>query len=467
MTDTPNVSAEPPHPVAILRNVVTITGMLVTTISAVLFLGFLLLDASGVAVHSNPYLGIIFFISLPALFVVGLLLIPVGAWRERRRQLHGRAPSLRQWPRIDLNDSRVRAALFAIAVLTPVNLLIISAAAFKGVEAMDSVSFCGQVCHEVMQPEFVAYQRGPHARVKCVECHIGAGASWFVKSKLSGARQVYAVMMNSHSRPIPSPVHDLRPARETCEQCHWPAQFHGDKLETRHEFASDESNTESVTTLRLRIGGIDATGRPRGIHWHVAEQNVVEYVATDAARQQIGYVKLTLPGGEVREYFADGVTEAQLLNGERRRMDCVDCHNRPSHIFARSADRALNDALAAGAVVKDLPFIKREGLAALEREYPDQGTGSASIAERVTAFYRDRYPALWTSRQADINRSVEGVRDLYSRNVFPSMGLKWGTHPDNKGHMEFPGCFRCHDDSHRAKDGRVITQSCEMCHEMQ
>ena len=467
MSEPRSVPAEPLHPVAILRNVVTITGVMVTTISAVLFLAFLLIDIFGFGAHSNPYLGIVFFITLPSLFVFGLLLIPVGAWRERRRQLHGRPPSLRHWPRIDLNDSRVRGILFAIAVLTPVNLLIISAAAYKGVEAMDSVGFCGQVCHEVMQPEFVAYQNGPHARVKCVECHIGPGASWFVRSKLSGARQVYAVMMNTHSRPIPSPVHDLRPARETCEQCHWPTQFHGDKLETKHEFASDEANTESATTLRLRIGGIDATGQPRGIHWHVAEQNIVEYVATDAARQQIGYVKLTMGNGEVREYFADGVTEAQLAGGERRRMDCVDCHNRPSHIFARSADRALNEALAGGGVAKDLPFIKREALAALDVDYPDQDTGRAKIAERVTAFYRDRYPALWSSRHGDITRSVEGLQTLYSRNVFPSMGVKWGTHPDNKGHMEFPGCFRCHDDSHKAKDGRVISQSCEMCHEMQ
>jgi hypothetical protein len=467
MTDTRTAPTEPVHPIAVLRNVITIAGVMVTTVSAVLFLGFLLLDALGIAVHSNPYLGIVFFITLPALFVAGLLLIPIGAWRERRRQLRGRPPSLRQWPRVDLNDSRVRATLFAVAVLTPANLLILSAAAYKGVEAMDSVSFCGQVCHEVMEPEFVAYQDGPHARVKCVECHIGAGASWFVKSKLSGARQMYAVMMNSHSRPIPSPVHDLRPARETCEQCHWPTRFHGDKVATRHEFASDEANTESVTTLRLHIGGIDATGRPRGIHWHVADENVVEYVALDSARQQIGYVRLTTAAGQVREYYAEGVTEAQLAGGERRRMDCVDCHNRPSHIFAKSADRALNEALAAGAVARDLPFIKREGLAALEADYPDQKTGAANIAERLLAFYRAGQPALWTSRQADITRSVEGLQDLYSRNVFPSMRVKWGTHPNNQGHTEFPGCFRCHDEAHKTKDGQVISQSCELCHEMQ
>ncbi|MDP3718237.1 MAG: NapC/NirT family cytochrome c [Acidobacteriota bacterium] len=458
--------AEPASPVGVLRNPITIAGAVLTTISVLLFLAFFLIELSGVIAHENPYLGIVFFITLPALAVLGLLMIPLGVWRERRRRLAGLAPSLREWPRIDLNNSHTRAILFGIAVLTPVNLLILSAAAYKGVEAMDSVEFCGATCHEVMEPEYVAYQNGPHARVKCVSCHIGSGAGWFAKSKLSGTRQVFAVMLNTHSRPIPSPVHDLRPARETCAECHWPAQFHGDKIETRHEFADDEANTESITTLRLRIGGIDGTGRPGGIHWHVAEENVVEYIALDRERQNIGYVKLTTADGETREYYSEGVTEAQLAVGERRRMDCVDCHNRPSHAFARSADRAVNEAMASGAIAKDLPFAKREAVAALTVPYPDRATADREIANRVSAFYRDGYPALWTSRQADIERAVKGVQTLHSRNVFPAMKVTFGTHPDNKGHMEFPGCFRCHNDEHKTRDGKVISQDCSTCHEV-
>jgi hypothetical protein len=458
--------AGPSAPIAVLRNPITVAGALLTTIAVLLFLVFFAIELSGVITHENPYLGIVFFIALPSLAVLGLLLMPYGAWRERRRQLSGLPPSLRVWPRIDLNHPQTRAILFAIAVLTPVNLLIVSAAAYKGVEAMDSVEFCGATCHEVMEPEYVAYQNGPHARVKCVSCHIGSGASWFAKSKLSGTRQVFAVLFNTHSRPIPSPVHDLRPARETCAECHWPAQFHGDKIETRHEFAADEANTESITTLRLRIGGIDAAGKPGGIHWHVADQNVVEYIALDRDRQKIGYVKLTTADGETREYYSEGVTEAQLAVGERRRMDCVDCHNRPSHIFARSADRAVNEAMAAGAISKDLPFAKREAVAALTVPYPDRATAQREIANRVSAFYRDGYPALWSSRQADINRTVQGVQALHSRNVFPAMKVTFGTHPDNKGHMEFPGCFRCHDEEHKTRDGKVISQDCSTCHEV-
>jgi hypothetical protein len=466
MSDDQPVTAEPASPVAVLRNPTTIAGALLTTIAVLLFIGFFVIELTGMHGHENPYLGLIFFITLPALAVVGLLIIPLGAWLERRRILRGLPPSLRYWPRVDLNHPHTRIVLFIIAVLTPVNLLIVSAAAYKGVEAMDSVAFCGQVCHQVMEPEYVAYQHGPHARVKCVSCHIGSGASWFAKSKLSGTRQVFAVLLNTHSRPIPSPVHDLRPARETCAECHWPAQFHGDKIETRHEFADDETNTESVTNLRLRIGGVDATGRPTGIHWHVAEQNVVEYIALDTERQKIGYVKLTTGDGESREYYAEGVTEAELAGGERRRMDCVDCHNRPSHSFARSADRAVNEALAAGAIAKDLPFVKREAVAALIVPYPDRSTADTQIVERVTAFYRDGYPALWSSRQSDITRSVLAVQGLHRRNVFPAMKVTFGTHPDNKGHMEFPGCFRCHDELHKTRDGKVIAQDCSTCHEV-
>jgi hypothetical protein len=449
-----------------LRNPLTAAGVVVTTTSALVFLLFFVLESLGLVGHQNPYLGIIFFIVLPAFFVLGLLMMPLGAWRERRRRLRGLPATDRLWPRIDLNDGRTRAVVFAVAVLTPVNLLLVSLAAYKGVEAMDSVGFCGQVCHEVMEPQFVAYQNGPHSRVNCVACHIGPGADWFVRSKLSGARQVYAVLLNTHSRPIPSPVHDLRPARETCEQCHWPTQFHGDKLETRYDFAPDETNTETATTLQLRIGGVDVNGRPTGIHWHVAEQNAIEYVALDRARQQIGYVKLTAPDGQVREYYAEGVTEAQLAAGERRQMDCVDCHNRPSHIFAPTADRAINTAMGAGAIAKDLPFAKREALAALTAEYADKQDAAMQIERRLTAFYRDQRPDVWNARQPEVMRAVRSVQDMYRRNVFPTMGVTFGSYVNNIGHMDSPGCFRCHDELHKTKAGATISQDCETCHRM-
>ncbi|MGE3189828.1 MAG: cytochrome c3 family protein, partial [Vicinamibacterales bacterium] len=422
----------------LLRNGITLAGAVLTTIAALLFLAFFALDLLGMHAD-NPYIGIVAFIGLPSIFVLGLVLIPIGVWRERRRRARGEGPSMAEWPQLDFNSPRLRMVAFAIVVLTPVNVMIVSMAGYKGVEAMDSVTFCGQTCHTVMQPEFVAYQHGPHARVKCVECHIGPGAGWFVKSKLSGTRQVFAVLLDSYPRPIPSPVHDLRPARETCEQCHWPAQFHGDKLETRSEFADDEANTESTTTLRLRIGGLDGQGRPTGIHWHVSDQNAIEYVALDSARQEIGLVRQTGPDGVVTEYRAEGVTDEQLVAGERRRMDCVDCHNRPSHRFARSVGRAVDQALVLGAAPRDLPYVKREAVAALDVAYPTQEAGIEAIGARLSAFYREQYPEVYAARRADVDRAAAAFQEVYRRNVFPSMNVTWGLHADNLGHTDFPG----------------------------
>jgi hypothetical protein len=344
----------------------------------------------------------------------------------------------------------------------------VSLAAYRGIEFMDSVTFCGEVCHEVMQPEFVAYQNGPHARVTCVQCHIGPGAPWFVQSKLSGTRQVFAVTLNTFSRPIPSPVHNLRPARDTCEQCHWPEKFHGDAIRVRKEFAPDEANSESVTTLRLHVGGANTLeGGAQGIHWHTIESNRIEYIATDDKRQVIPYVQLTDRFGNVREYRAEGVTQEELDRGERRVMDCVDCHNRPSHTFAASAERAVDAAIAFGDISRDLPFIRREAVDALQAEYPTREAGADAIAQRLRGFYRQSYPDLYARQRDAIERAVRASQQAYLNNVFPSMNVRWGTYPNNVGHMDFPGCFRCHDDSHTAADGSVIRQECGLCHTME
>jgi hypothetical protein len=451
---------------SLFRNRVTIAGAILTSMAAVLFVTVFLLDLFGL--HTNPYIGIVFFLIVPGIFLFGLLLIPVGLWLERRRRAAGHAPSTLQWPRIDLNDARQRAIVAAIAILTITNVVIVSLAGYRGVEFMDSVSFCGQACHEVMQPEFVAYQDGPHSRVTCVQCHIGPGAPWFVRSKIDGVRQVFAVLFNSHGRPIPSPVHNLRPAREVCEQCHWPEKFHGDKVNVIREYGSDEKNTESVTTLQVHVGGgSERLGIATGIHWHMNVANEIEYIATDDKRQEIGYVRLKDRFGKVKEFYAEGVTQDKLDAGERRRMDCMDCHNRPSHRFAPSAERAVDEAMAIGEISPKLPFAKREAVAVLKESYADQQAAADAIASRLRAFYRDQYREVYNERRPEVERAVNATQRLFRRNVFPSMKVGWGTYPNNIGHMAFPGCFRCHDDNHKAKDGTVIRQECDMCHEMQ
>lgn len=443
------------------RNSLTIFGAAVTTSGALLFLVFFLIELLGY--QSNPYVGLLFLIIFPALFVTGLLIMPVGMWLERRRRAGDPDKWRIHWPTIDMKQPTVRRAIGIFTFCSVINVAIVSLAAFSGIHYMDSAEFCGQLCHEVMEPEWAGYQEGPHSRVACVQCHIGPGAPWFVKSKLSGLRQVYAVTFNTHSRPIPSPVTDLRPARDTCEQCHWPEKFHGDEIRVVHEFADDEANTESTTTLRLHIGGVSMVrGMATGIHWHVGEMNRIEYVATDDKRQVIPYVRLDDGRGNVTEYFAEGTTS--VPSGERRTLDCVDCHNRPSHTFAVSAEKAVDDALALNDIDRGLPFIRREAVRVLKADYPTAAAAQSGIADALTGYYQAQHPG---ASQAAVKQAVATAQRLYRRNVFPAMKVGWGTYINNIGHTAFPGCFRCHDDTHRSKDGKVISQDCGLCHTLE
>jgi len=437
--------------------------MVLTTVSAVVFLIVFLADLFGL--HTNPYLGILFFLVLPGVFVVGLVVIPLGAWLERRRRARGRTPSQLHWPRIDLNDPiHRRAAVFTFA-LTMANIVIVSLAAYRGVEYMDSPQFCGQVCHTVMKPEFTAYQDGAHSRVTCVQCHIGAGASWFARSKVSGMRQVLAVTFHTYSRPIPEPVRNLRPARDTCEQCHWPEKFHGDKIVRVFEYAEDEKNTESVTTLQVHVGGgSERLGIAQGIHWHMNVANEVEYIATDEKRQVIPWVRVKDRFGNVREYTAEGAKPEDLAKGERRRMDCMDCHNRPSHPMAATPERAVNALMARGDIPKTLPFVRREAAKALRASYPSQEQATEGISRTLRDFYRSQHPADYMSRRQDVEKAVQATTGVYRRNVFPEMNVQFGTYASNIGHIDFPGCFRCHDGNHKTQDGKEIGQDCDTCH---
>ncbi len=452
--------------VRLIRIPLSVTGMVLTTTSAVVFLVVFLADLFGL--HTNPYLGILFFLVLPGVFIFGLALIPLGAAIERRRRARGRPAAEIHWPRLDFNDSTQRRAAVIIFALTMANIVIVSLAAYRGVEFMDSVEFCGQVCHSVMKPQFIAYQDGPHSRVTCVQCHIGAGASWFARSKISGTRQVLAVTFHTYSRPIPSPVQNLRPARDTCEQCHWPEKFHGDKVVRAFEYAEDEKNTESITTLQVHVGGgSERLGIAQGIHWHMNVANEVEYIATDDKRQVIPWVRVKDRFGNVREYTAEGAKPEALARGERRRMDCMDCHNRPSHPMAATPERAVNQLMARGDIPKTLPFARRETVKALKASYPTQERATEEISRTLRDFYRSQFPTEYMSRRQEVEKAVNGAIDIYRRNVFPEMNVAFGTYVNNIGHMDFPGCFRCHDDSHKTKDGKAIGQDCEACHKIE
>lgn len=464
--------------IRLIRSPVSVAGMVLTTISAVLFLIVFLADLFGL--HTNPYIGIVFFLVLPALFLVGLALIPLGAWLARRRRLAGREPMQVRWPVVDWNNPTHRWASVLAFVLTMSNIVIVSLAAFRGVEYMDSEAFCGQVCHQPMKPQFVTHQNGPHARVACVACHVGPGAASFAESKVSGVRQLVSLTRGTYPRPIPAPVRNMRSAAETCEGCHSPEAFHGDKTVRAVEFAEDAQNTETVSTLRIHVGGgSERVGVTMGIHWHMNVGNQVEYIAADPTRTTIPYVKVTDRFGKVSEYTTAAATPELLATGERRRMNCMDCHNRSGHPVAATPERAVNELMARGDIPRTLPFIRREAVKALKQSVPSEEAGVAAIAASLLGFYQSRGEQDFAAARADVDRAIRATQNLLRRNVFPEMRTGFGTYPSHIGHVDTPGCFRCHDDEHvlrRAQDGllpqaqdkgverKTIGQDCETCH---
>jgi hypothetical protein len=446
------------------RHPLSILGAWLATISAFVFLFVFLIDLFGL--HSNPYFGLVFFLILPVIFVLGLVMIPLGIVLEHRRQRRGLAP--RRLPRIDLNDPIHQRAIAIVLALTIVNVLIVSLAAYRGVEYMDSPKFCGEVCHTVMEPEYVAHREGPHSRVTCVECHVGSGAQSYVYYKLNGMRQLAHLVTGNYPKPVPSPVFNLRPARGTCEMCHWPEKFHGDKVDVAPEYASDEKNTNNSTKLVLHVGGgLPQYGLGAGIHWHTNPQNEIDFVATDAKRQEIPYVRLKDKDGKTYEFRTPDANDAKIAAGERRRMDCVDCHNRPTHAFFATPERAVDAAIARGAIPVSIPFARRQAVEALKASYTDRATAEREIDQRLRGFYTSNDGASPHPAGSDIDLLVRSVQRLYSGSVFPAMNVSWGTHQDNLGHTDSPGCFRCHDDQHKTADGRVIKQDCDLCHEIQ
>jgi nitrate/TMAO reductase-like tetraheme cytochrome c subunit len=390
--------------------------------------------------------------------------MPLGILWYRFRAAK-RGETVLEYPAVDLGRPLVRRAVLLVGVATIANVGILGGATYKGVEYMDSNQFCGLTCHKVMQPEYTAFLDSPHSRVGCVQCHIGPGAGWFVKSKLSGVRQVFAVGLQTYSRPIPSPVHDLRPARETCEACHWPAKFHGDKLLVRTKYGDDEASTPASTVLLLKLGGRGKDGLV-GIHGrHLDAGERISYVATGGRRQVIPLVTYRDDDGKVVEYASEDtkVSSADLAKGESRKMDCIDCHNRPSHVF-ELPERAVDRAIERGEISRKLPFAKKKGVELLRREYEDRDAATREIPKALAEFYRSSHPDAYRERRALVESAGSALVAIYLRNIFPDMKVGWGSHPNNIGHEDFLGCFRCHDEAHKSRDGRTITQDCNACH---
>jgi len=380
-----------------------------------------------------------------------------------------------RWPRITVDLSRPRHRLYLMLAL--IGLFVVgSVLAFAGVtgyQYTESVGFCGTICHS-MDPQYVRYKASPHSNVACAQCHVGPGAKSFVQSKIDGTRQLVQTMLDNYSRPIKSPVHNLRPARETCETCHTPTSFKDNIVKTIQHYANDRENTPVMTSLILKMGGFqETTGHSLGIHWHI--QSKIYYIAADDQRQKMLWVGIEQPDGSLKEYYSrdlvgmgqtNFVEEARAA-GKVREMDCIDCHNRAAHFIPppeESVDRSISDGL----ISRDLPYIRSRSVELLKTTYATQKEAYAAIDNLASQYQSDPGAAYSAD---EIQQAMDELKRIYDSTVFPYMKLDWQTNPNNANHNPTAGCFRCHDGNHVLADSvgspsgeKVISVECNLCH---
>jgi nitrate/TMAO reductase-like tetraheme cytochrome c subunit len=368
---------------------------------------------------------------------------------------------------IDLNDQRHRNAFIIFSTVTFVLLILTSIGSYEAFHFTESVKFCGTLCHEVMEPEYTAYQNSPHANVTCVECHVGSGADWYVKSKLSGLHQVWAVLTDSFARPIATPLHDLRPARETCEKCHWPKKFYARTLRANKSFLADRENTEWDVLLQMKTGPeYSAMGLTEGIHWHINPDVSIEYISDGDKRENIAYVKYTNKStGEVHIYRSEElpITDSVINSTAARTMDCIDCHNRPSHHYL-SPPNYFDKAMISGLVPSKIPFIKKIAMRLLKEPFNDKDTALAYFDTEIRNYYLNEHPDYLNGDTLLLGKAIAGIQQVWSQNTFPRMKVTYDAYPDHIGHLETNGCFRCHNNQFKSETGRVISKDCNLCH---
>ncbi|MBI5395122.1 MAG: NapC/NirT family cytochrome c [Verrucomicrobia bacterium] len=439
----------------LFRNWLSLTGLVIGLGSLFSFLLLFVLDV--LAPFGNPYMGVLIYLVAPAVLLVGLLLAGLGALLEHRRVL--KAVTAGQSAAaliIDLTRSRDRRLFGYFVGASLVFLLVAAMGSYHSYHFTESIQFCGQACHQVMGPQLTTYQNSPHARVRCTECHIGAGATWFVKAKISGLYQVYAVACNKYPRPIETPIKNLRPAQETCEQCHWPKKFVGNLDRTYQRFLSDEKNTPYAVRLLLKVGGGDPTHGPvGGIHWHMNVGNRMEYVTTDKEHQVVPWVRMIDSQGVITEFRTPEFKDKPETFGIRT-MDCMDCHNRPAHNF-QAPDVEVDLAMALGKIDRALPFVKKNCVAVLTQSY----TAEAEAMQKIATTLSQKYPD-----DPRVRPVIDEVQRIYRQNFFPEMKVNWKVYHDNIGHRNWAGCFRCHDGQHKTADGKktIKANDCNACH---
>lgn len=443
-------------------NWISLSGAVIAVIS--LFMIAFLFIITSLFESGGSYIGLVIYIVLPAFLVAGLILIPIGmlinfkrsADRKEKKQLF-----------IDLNLASHRNATLIFITGTIIFLFISALGSYEAFHYTESTEFCGTLCHSVMHPEYTAYLNSPHARVRCVECHVGSGADWYVKSKMAGLYQVYAITANVYPRPIPTPISNLRPARETCEECHWPQKFYPQKLRLEKHFLLDEKNTEWNISLLMKIGASHSSkGLSEGIHWHINPDVKVEFVSLDNKEQTIPWVKYTNNKTGEEKVYVDEESNFDISMLDTliiRKMDCIDCHNRPSHIY-NPPSIFVNSAISKGDIPQDLPEIKSLSMEICGENFKTMDSAKTYISNSIKEFYEENYPDLYENNFPLIEKAISGLQNEYSKNIFPEMNVKWDQYPNNIGHLNYNGCFRCHTESHISDEGLSISRDCNVCH---
>ncbi len=461
MSDEAQASVKAPR---LFRNYFSFAGMLIVTASLSSIVLLFLIELTKAA--DNPYLGIVTYIILPSFLIMGLVIVAAGMLFERRRRRRSPDSGIAAYPKIDLNDPRQRRIALSLVAVSFIFIFMSAFGSYRAYEYSESVEFCGKTCHSVMKPEFVAFNATSHARIRCVDCHVGHGAESYARSKFNGARQLYSLAFNKYSKPINTPVHNMRPANETCEQCHWPSKFYGAQLKTFNHYAYDEQNSLRQTRMLINVGGGNPDSGPvAGIHWHMNLANEVSYITTDSHRQVIPWISVKDRQGNVTEYYdrTRSLSPAQISQADKRPMDCIDCHNRPAHVYL-PPDVALDQSFAAGRLDPSLPYLKRQAVESLNKPYATEDEAVKAIATSLDAFYRTNYGEVYRQKGDAVKGAISETQRIYKTYFFPEMKTNWETHPNNIGHLYSSGCFRCHDGEHVSNTGKVIPNDCTICH---
>jgi len=446
----------------VFYNPISLIGAVIAVFNTGFIVFLSVIEAFSRRVH--PYADLVIWLILPALILLGVVLIIIGIKRERRKERAG-AQVERRFLAVDFSDPKHRRTVVVLLTGFLLLSLLYAFAGYKTYEFTESKTFCGMMCHRVMGPEFRSHAYSVHAEIGCVDCHVGPGLQYFLLYKLRGTKELFDLIFDRYPRPIPTPIKDLRPSQEVCEHCHGPKYQINQKLENRTYFLSDKKNTRRTINLLLRMGKTEVTTeQPPKMHWHSSTTQEIVY-ASDGNRNEIPWIRVKRLDGKERVYRSTEakMSDAEVARAEKRRMDCVDCHNRPGHPY-NPPSVILNALLAVQLVDPDLPEIKRVAVEALDFEYASRDDAQKRIETSIRDFYKTTYPALSSNKESAIVAAIGAIQSAYARNYDPSMKVSWKNFPNNQGHRFSAGCFRCHDGKHRSDDGAVLSRDCSLCH---